>query len=173
MSELQTRYYIHFLNNILKKGMNHPSPGNRLNSTATVILQGWCWHYITNQGWYATKKNQRYDREYTLINISNCYILTKLHRSILLKKQRLGKIFNTKIKENTIFGIEPWTETRIRINDDIFNKIFIIANTFFRIRFDRILIKKKFCWRIKMKYWLFLVTYKCQILLLYRIFFRQ
>ena len=44
----------HFWTNTLGKGMKpliHPSYG--LNSTATVLLQGWLWYQITHEGWYA------------------------------------------------------------------------------------------------------------------------
>ncbi len=42
---LQSRYYVHFQANTLRKGMNSPYPPNYgLNSTITVILEGWLWH---------------------------------------------------------------------------------------------------------------------------------
>ena len=39
---LQSRYYVHFRANTLRKGMNSPSYG--LNSTTTVLLGEWHWH---------------------------------------------------------------------------------------------------------------------------------
>ena len=34
-------------------------PSYRLNSTTTVLLQGWLWHYITHEGWYAIKQRHQ------------------------------------------------------------------------------------------------------------------
>ena len=54
--ELQSCYYIHFRTNIHGKGMNLLFPlSYGLNSSTTVILQGWIWHKITHKGWYAIK----------------------------------------------------------------------------------------------------------------------
>ena len=67
--EFQSRYYIHFRTNTLWKGMNPftPPPIYMLNSTITVLLQGWLRHQITHEDWYAIKRrNQRY--EYTEID---------------------------------------------------------------------------------------------------------
>ena len=55
--ELQSPYYLHFRTNTLGKVMNPLSYG--LDSTTTVLLEEWLWHYITHEGWYAiTQRNQ-------------------------------------------------------------------------------------------------------------------
>ena len=41
--ELQSRVYVHF----------------RTNSTTTVLLEGWLWHYITQEGWYDIKQQNK------------------------------------------------------------------------------------------------------------------
>ena len=48
---LQSRYYVHFRTNTLGKGMDplYP-PSFGLNSTTTVLLGEWLWHYITYKG---------------------------------------------------------------------------------------------------------------------------
>ena len=48
---LQSRYYVHFGTNTLGKSIEHPSPPSYgLNSTTTVLLGEWLWHYITYKG---------------------------------------------------------------------------------------------------------------------------
>ena len=54
--KLQWHYGVHFRTNALGKGMNSFIPFSiRLNSTTTDVLQGWLWHYITHEDWYAIK----------------------------------------------------------------------------------------------------------------------
>ena len=54
---LQSCYYVHFRANTLGKGMNSPYPtSNGLNSTTTVLLGEWLWHWITYRGWYDIKQ---------------------------------------------------------------------------------------------------------------------
>ena len=56
----QLCYYIHFQINTLGKGMTPPyPPGYGLNSTTTVLLEGWLWHWITYKGWYAIKQRNQ------------------------------------------------------------------------------------------------------------------
>ena len=56
--ELQLRYYIHFRTNSLEKATNSLIPPRwTLNSTYTLFLQGWLWHYVTHEGWYAIKQS--------------------------------------------------------------------------------------------------------------------
>ena len=48
--KLQSCYYVHFWTNTLGKGMNPlilPSMGY------LTVLEGWIWHWITQEGWYA------------------------------------------------------------------------------------------------------------------------
>ena len=58
--EPQLRYYIHFRTNTLGKGMalSYP-PSYGLNSTTTVLLEGWVWHWITHKGWYDIKQRNQ------------------------------------------------------------------------------------------------------------------
>ena len=43
--ELQSRYYVHFWTNTLRKGKTSPYPPSYgLNSTSTVLLEGWIWY---------------------------------------------------------------------------------------------------------------------------------
>ena len=43
--ELQSRYYVHFRANTLRKGTKPPYPPSYvLNSTTTVLLGEWLWH---------------------------------------------------------------------------------------------------------------------------------
>ena len=54
---LQSRCYVHFREDTLGKGMNPPYPSSYgLNSTTTVLLGEWLWHYLTYKGWYAIKQ---------------------------------------------------------------------------------------------------------------------
>ena len=49
--KVQWRYYVHYLTYALGKGMNTFIPSSfELNSTTTVLLQGWLWHLITHDG---------------------------------------------------------------------------------------------------------------------------
>ena len=49
--ELQSRYYVHFRANTLRKGMNPAYPPSYgLNSTTTVLLGEYLWHQITDEG---------------------------------------------------------------------------------------------------------------------------
>ena len=53
----QLLYYVRFLTNTL--GERHEpsySSSYGLNSTTTVLLQVWLWHWITHEGWYAIKQ---------------------------------------------------------------------------------------------------------------------
>ena len=36
-----------------------PPPSYRLNSTTSVLLQGWLWHQITHKGWYVIKQSNQ------------------------------------------------------------------------------------------------------------------
>ena len=58
--EFQLRYYVHFRTNMLGKVSEPPySPSYRFDSTTTVLLEGWLWHLITHEGWYAIKRRNR------------------------------------------------------------------------------------------------------------------
>ena len=63
--EPQLQYSVHFQTNRFRKGMSHLSPTNGLNSTITVLLQRWLWHYITHERRYAIKQ-----RDKTHINVT-------------------------------------------------------------------------------------------------------
>ena len=56
--ELESSYYVPFRTNTLGKGMNSlillP-----MGSTTTVLLEGWTWHQITQEGWYAIKQQNK------------------------------------------------------------------------------------------------------------------
>ena len=55
--ELKTRYHVHFQTNTLGKGMNLLIfTSYDLNSTTTVLLQGWLRHYVKQEGWYDIKQ---------------------------------------------------------------------------------------------------------------------
>ena len=54
--EVESRCYVHFQINILAECMNSFQSMYGLNSTTTIILLGWLWHYITRKGWYAIKQ---------------------------------------------------------------------------------------------------------------------
>ena len=54
--KLQSCYCIHFQTNTLGKGMNPLSYG--LNRITAVLLKGWIWHQITQEGWYAIKQKK-------------------------------------------------------------------------------------------------------------------
>ena len=58
--EIQSSYYVHFqMNTTWERYENPDPPSYRLNSITDVLLQGWLWHEITHEGWYAIKhKNQ-------------------------------------------------------------------------------------------------------------------
>ena len=62
-SELLLHYCIHFWTNTFGKDMYFfiPPPRDALNSTATIlqVLQGWLWHWITHEGWYAWNKETK------------------------------------------------------------------------------------------------------------------
>ena len=53
--------YIHFLTKYTWKryGLPYPTPSYGLNSTTTVLLQGWRWHLITHEGWYTIKQRNQ------------------------------------------------------------------------------------------------------------------
>ena len=56
--ELQSRYYVQFWTNTHGEGYEtplSPPPAMGLNSTTIVLLDGWLWHQITYNGWYAIK----------------------------------------------------------------------------------------------------------------------
>ena len=40
-------------------------PSYGLNSTTTVLLEGWIWHWITQEGWYATKQINKQSLRWT------------------------------------------------------------------------------------------------------------
>ena len=72
-SKIQSHYYIHFWANTLMKGINPlipPSYG--LNSTTTVLLEVWLWHWITQEGWYAVKQRNQTKQ----INVWRCWVRT-------------------------------------------------------------------------------------------------
>ena len=50
-------YCVHFWTNALGNGMNPHSYG--LNGITAVLLQGWLWHLITPEGWYAIKQRNQ------------------------------------------------------------------------------------------------------------------
>ena len=54
-----SRYYIHFWTNTLEKRYE-PSYllSYGLNRIMDVLLQGWLWHLITHEGWYAIKQKK-------------------------------------------------------------------------------------------------------------------
>ena len=56
MFELQSRYYVHFRIIPLRKVWTPYPPSYGLNSTTTVLLEGWILYYITQEGWYAIKQ---------------------------------------------------------------------------------------------------------------------
>ena len=112
--ELQSRYYVHFQTNTLgkslkkkkkKKKKNPPSYG--LNNTTTVLLEGWIWHWITKEGWYAVKKQRT-----TL-----CFYLF-----CLIEKRNL----EVKIFENKIFD---WNKLHKHISEKIDQPMDVTAST--------------------------------------------
>ena len=40
-------------------GFHYPPPRYRLNTSTALLLEGWIWHYITQEGWYAIKERDR------------------------------------------------------------------------------------------------------------------
>ena len=70
---LQSRYYIHFRANTLGKGREPPYPTSYgLNSSTTIFLGEWLWHWITCKGWYAIK--QRNQTKPIKIGCSQCIL---------------------------------------------------------------------------------------------------
>ena len=59
--EFQSRWYLRFRINILKRSMSTliPTPSNGLNNTSIVLLKEWLWHYITREGWYIIKQRNQ------------------------------------------------------------------------------------------------------------------
>ena len=51
--------YVHFRTNALGERHESPYPPNYgLNSITIVLLEGWLWHWITYEGWYAIKETE-------------------------------------------------------------------------------------------------------------------
>ena len=58
--ELQPCYYVHFRTDTLGERYEPPYPPSYgLNSTSTVLLEEWLWHWITHKGWYAIKQRNQ------------------------------------------------------------------------------------------------------------------
>ena len=58
--QLQLCYYAYFRTNALEKDLNLLiSLSFGLNSTTTVLLQGWIWHLIIHEDWYVIKNKGR------------------------------------------------------------------------------------------------------------------
>ena len=53
--ELKSHYFVHFQSNILGEGMDPLIHLCILNCITSILLQGWIWHWITPEGWYAIK----------------------------------------------------------------------------------------------------------------------
>ena len=57
--EFHLRYYSHFRTNALWELYEPPYHFSyRSNNTATILLQGWCRYWLTQEGWYAIKKKK-------------------------------------------------------------------------------------------------------------------
>ena len=60
MWEFKFQSSIHFKTNAPWERYEPPYPPSYgLNSTTTVLLEGWIWHSITQEGWYAFKNNKQ------------------------------------------------------------------------------------------------------------------
>ena len=59
--KLKPHYKIHFQTSTLGKRMNSitPTTSYGLNSITAVLLQGWLWHKMTWEGWYAIKQRNQ------------------------------------------------------------------------------------------------------------------
>ena len=60
--KLQLCYYIHFMTNTFRKGMNRLIPSSYI--ITVVLQQEWLWHKITHKGWYAIKQKQNQIKHY-------------------------------------------------------------------------------------------------------------
>ena len=99
----KSRHYVHFRTNTLGKGINPLILLSRgLNSTTTV-LQGWLWHWITQEGWYTVK--QRNQTAEWCINRSYCIVRSfKVTMLCLSMSSSLTKYFISFMSKK-IFGL--------------------------------------------------------------------
>ena len=56
--EHPSRYYFKFWTKTFGKSMSPYSTSHGINSDTTIPLQEWLWHWISHEGWYATKNKE-------------------------------------------------------------------------------------------------------------------
>ena len=76
-------------------------PSYWLNSTTTVLQEGWIWHWITRQGWYAIKQS---NQTHKYVHMHMCMHTHAYTRRYTYKHSRLHWCTHThKLKYTLIF----------------------------------------------------------------------